>query len=306
MLPEALTPRVFDFQEYWSWVLIAGRIKAAAGKSELSVKSRFCVFQSIDLDHAAHLPAKFRGKAGGINLEGFHVIGFEFRSEAWRTVVGERNAVHHKLRLIFRSARVENRIAFVEPARFRVHQILHGAAGQRGHPILDRLRADLIYRTGAIRIDQRAGRDDRHRFGNGSQFQLDRAIQGKRGTDFNRLGERRKALQLDLDLVDSIGQALDLQMALSSVVNVWRYSLPWLTSSTALFSAQSGGIGDGQTQFPGSALRQHGKSPQKYSKKQRLLHLWLTSENFVLQRMQESIPRAGAGPLHGVCFLEPV
>ena len=102
------------------------------------------------------LRAKFGGNAGGINAQGFDVIGFDLRAEAGRAIVGKRNSVDHKLRLVFRSARMEHRIAFVEPAGLRIHQILQGAAGQRGRSILNGVRADLINGTGAIRINQRS------------------------------------------------------------------------------------------------------------------------------------------------------
>src|SRR5580658_312379 len=85
-------------------VLILGidprRVIAAAEKSELSVKSRICALESIDLDDSAHLPAEFCGNAGGVNVERFHVIGFDLGAKAGRTIVGERNAVDDKLGLI--------------------------------------------------------------------------------------------------------------------------------------------------------------------------------------------------------------
>src|SRR5580704_18506217 len=95
-----------------------GRVIAAAEDDELPMESGIFVLKSSDLNDAAHLPTKFRRNAGGINREGFDVIGFgSLRAKAGRTVVGERYAVDNKLRLIFRSAWVQNRIAFVKPAR---------------------------------------------------------------------------------------------------------------------------------------------------------------------------------------------
>ncbi len=108
------------------------------------MESRIFVFESIDLNHATHLPAEFRRNACGINVEGFHVIGFDLGTKAGRTVVGERNAVEDELGLIFGAAWVKNRIAFIEPAWFRVHQVLHGTAGQRGQSVLNRLQTQRI------------------------------------------------------------------------------------------------------------------------------------------------------------------
>ncbi len=95
----------------------AGSI-GTAEKRELSMKSWIVVPESIDLDDAPHLPAKFRGNASGINPEGIDVIGFDFRTKARRAIVGERYAVHYKLGLILRSAWVKHGIALVKPAGF--------------------------------------------------------------------------------------------------------------------------------------------------------------------------------------------
>ena len=96
----------------------SGRIVTAAEKSELSVKPGIAVFESIDLNHATHLAAKFRGNAGGIDLQGFGIIGFYLWAEAGRTVVGEGNAIHNELGLIFRTPGVKDGVAFVEPTGF--------------------------------------------------------------------------------------------------------------------------------------------------------------------------------------------
>src|SRR5580658_2969529 len=96
----------------------AARCIGAAEESELSVKPRIGAFECIHLNDSAHLPPIFSGNSGGIDFKGFNVSGFDFRAEAWRTVVGERNSVYNKLRLILRSARVENGITFIKPAGF--------------------------------------------------------------------------------------------------------------------------------------------------------------------------------------------
>src|SRR5580658_4108945 len=75
-------------------VLSAGPscVIGAAEKGKLSVKSWILVLESIDLNHTAHLPAKFRGNTSGIDREGFDVIGFgTLRAKARRTIVGKRN-----------------------------------------------------------------------------------------------------------------------------------------------------------------------------------------------------------------------
>ena len=96
----------------------SSRAISAAEESELSVKPCICALERVDFNNAAQLSAKFRGNASGINFERFGVVGFDLRAEAWRTVVGDGNSVDDKLSLIFRSARMQHRIAFVKPAWF--------------------------------------------------------------------------------------------------------------------------------------------------------------------------------------------
>ena len=77
-------------------------------------------------------------------------------TKAGRAIVGQRNAIDHKLRLVFGAARMQHRIAFVEPARLRIDQVLNRAAGQRRQPVFECLRTDLIHRAGLVRVKQRS------------------------------------------------------------------------------------------------------------------------------------------------------
>ena len=90
-----------------------GRVKAAAGKHYLPVKACLRILQCINLDHASHFAAILRRKAGGIDAHRLHVVRFNLRSEAGRTIIRKRNAIHHKLSLILRTARMQHGIAFV-------------------------------------------------------------------------------------------------------------------------------------------------------------------------------------------------
>src|SRR5271156_5312433 len=54
----------------------SGRVIGPAEKGELAMESGISALESIDLNHAAHLPAEFCRNAGGVNVDGFHVIGF--------------------------------------------------------------------------------------------------------------------------------------------------------------------------------------------------------------------------------------
>ena len=70
-----------------------------------------------------------------------------------------------------------------------------------------------------------------------------------------------KAWRLDLDLIDSIGQPLGIQVALIVGRKCMAILVGLADELNRALQAQPGGIGDGQTQFPSGALRKHGESP---------------------------------------------
>ena len=116
MLPLALAPKIFFPQTYWP------SAKAPA-VSKLPPESTACPWNPgcescmrVDFDDAAHFSAVFGGNSRGVDAHGLHVVGFDLRAEAGRAIVGKRNAVDDELRLIFGAARMQNRIAFIEPA----------------------------------------------------------------------------------------------------------------------------------------------------------------------------------------------
>src|SRR5271166_1147567 len=132
----------------------AGGIEATSGQDKLAVETVASVPGGVDLDDAAHLPSVLGRNTGGINAHRLNTVGFNLGPIPRRTVVGERNAVEHKLGLVFRPARMEDCVAFIEPSRLRVHQVLQGAARQRGDAIGNCVRADLIDCTNAMRINE--------------------------------------------------------------------------------------------------------------------------------------------------------
>ena len=114
------------------------------------------VSRGIHLDHAAHLPSVLGRNAGRVDAHRLNVVGLDLRAIAGRAVVGQRDAIEHELGLVFRAARMEDRVAFVEPSRLRVHQVLQRTARQRCDAIGNGLRADLVDRTDTMRIDESA------------------------------------------------------------------------------------------------------------------------------------------------------
>src|SRR5262249_5147918 len=100
-------------------------IETATGEHKLSVQTRLPVFPCVHLDDRAHFPPIFGWNSGGVDADRLHIVGFDLRSEAWRSIVGQRNAIHNKLCLIFRITRMKDGVSLVQPARLRVHQILN-------------------------------------------------------------------------------------------------------------------------------------------------------------------------------------
>src|SRR5208283_825471 len=99
------------------------------------------------------------------------------------------------------------------------------------------------------------------------------AVHGESGTYFHRLGKLSETLRLDPDLIDSIREAPGVQVALIVRSECITVVVGLANKLDCALQAQSRGIGDGQTQFPGVSLRKHGKSPQKHGKYQQLFHL---------------------------------
>src|SRR5437868_8268727 len=75
--------------------------KAAAGKHDLPVQSRLCIFQRIHLNDAAHFASKLRWNAGSVDRERIHIVGLNLWTKSRGAVVGQRNSVDYELCLIF-------------------------------------------------------------------------------------------------------------------------------------------------------------------------------------------------------------
>ena len=80
------------------------------------MKAGLGILQGVDFDNAAHFAAVFSGNAGGVDAERLNVVGVNGGAEAGRAIVGERNTIDDKLGLVLGTARVEDGVAFVEPA----------------------------------------------------------------------------------------------------------------------------------------------------------------------------------------------
>jgi hypothetical protein len=80
--------------------------------------------EGVELDDTAHFSTILGGDTGGVDTHRLDVVCADVGTKAGRTIVSERNAVDDELGLVFLASRMEDGVAFVEPARLRIHQIL--------------------------------------------------------------------------------------------------------------------------------------------------------------------------------------
>ncbi len=170
-------PSVLRFDES------ARGVKTASGKNSLSVQTRLRILKGVDFDDSAHFAAIFGGNTRGIDAHGLDVVGLNFRAKTGRAVVGEGNAIDDELGLIFRAARMQNSIAFVEPAGLGIDEVLQRASGDGTETVLELIRAKLTDGAGLVRIDKDIGGVDFHGLGYRVETELDGVLQGECGMD---------------------------------------------------------------------------------------------------------------------------
>ena len=102
----------------------------------------------------------------------------------------------------------------------------------------------------------------------GGHFQANRAIQGKRGTYFNRLGDLSEALRLDLKLVDSVRQALGVEVALIVGGEGMAILVALADEFNRGLEGEAVGIGDFEAKFSGVALGIGMRSEEQQSEKE--------------------------------------
>src|SRR4051794_13699545 len=108
---------------------------------------------------------------------------------------------------------MQHRVAFVEPARLRINQVLQGAAGNGGKAMCDTLRADLVHRAGQLWIDERWVSTDGEGFIHRGKPELNSLPGGQRGTNRKSFGERAESILLDLDCVGAVRKLANIEFA---------------------------------------------------------------------------------------------
>ena len=167
------------------------------------MNARLRVLQRVDFHHAAHFSAVLGRDAGGVNVHRLRVVRLDFGAETGRAIVCERNPIDHELRLIFRAARMQNSVPFVEPAGLRIHEVLHGPPRQRRGSSVNCFAADSVGRTGTVRIDERLLVVDDHGRVHGRNAEVHHKVRGKHGTNLNGSRERCKTLLLNMNGISS-------------------------------------------------------------------------------------------------------
>ena len=218
------------------------------------MKTRLRVAESIHFDHAAHFSPIFGGKSGRVDTHRVDIVGADLRAETGRAIVGQRNAVNHELGLILRAPRVQYRIAFIEPARLAVHQILNRTAGQGSQAALDGFSPDFVDRSSLIGIEQRSLRFHGHRFLCCRHLQFDRVIDRYRRMDVDRFRDRCETGLLDGELVEAIGKALHVQRAVVAGGQGIVVLIGLARNLDRGFDPKSGRVGNRETQLAPVAL----------------------------------------------------
>src|ERR1700688_2534044 len=92
---------------------------ADAGKTsaiyvELPMEAVGHIFHGGYFHDAAELATVFGGKCGGQHAHRFHVVGVTLRRKGWRAILGERQPIENILHIVFRSARMQNAVSFIQ------------------------------------------------------------------------------------------------------------------------------------------------------------------------------------------------
>ena len=169
--------------------------EAAALRVKFSVPAVRSILRRCNLHDPAQFSAVFRGEARRHNPHGFHVTGFERRSESRRAILREWQAIHNKLYVVFRAARVQDSIGLRQPSGLRIHHSKDSPSRLGRHLFVDRLRADRIdsFCPGWVHQCHRIADFDLRFHG----FNPERHGEMLRhhGPDLNQLSRRRKSLE---------------------------------------------------------------------------------------------------------------
>ncbi len=104
------------------------RRKTAALGVKFSVQTTGGILRRGDLHYASKFPAVLSWKTGGHHAHGIHVARFKWRRERRRAILRQRQTIHDELHIVFRAARVQHSVGFIQPPGLRVHHAKNATA----------------------------------------------------------------------------------------------------------------------------------------------------------------------------------
>jgi len=168
------------------------------------VEAGLSVLNRVHFHYAAHFSAVLGGETGSVDSERVDIFGFNFRSKTGGAVIRERNAVDHKLGLIFRATRMEHGVAFVKPAGLRVDEVLDRTTRQRAGACSDVFGTDLADIASAVGVQK--GIFGSNGDGGGSRIQAEsnRFLRRDRGANFDDFADRGETGTVNGDLIKAV------------------------------------------------------------------------------------------------------
>ena len=165
--------------------------------------SRQYIFFGRDFDDAAQFPPIFPRKTCRQHAQGLNLARIKRRRKRRRTILSQRQPVHHELRIVFRTTRVKHAVGFIHPSRLFGHQVQQFAPRLRCVMFLDRLPPDGIQRSRCIGIHQRRRIIHLHLRRHRRNPQRHGHAHRHLGANFNQITPRRESFRLQTQPVNS-------------------------------------------------------------------------------------------------------
>ena len=179
------------------------RRETSAARVKPPVPSCWNVFLRGDFDNAAQLPPVFGWKTRCQHAQGLDFARIKRRRKRRRAILRQRQAVHHKLHVVLRAARMKHAIGFEYPSRLFGHQVQQFAPRLRRVTFLDRLPPDRVERANGIGIHERRRIFHLHLRRHWRNAQCHCHTHRYLRANFNQIAPRRKTSRLQTQAVNS-------------------------------------------------------------------------------------------------------
>ena len=159
------------------------------------MEARRDILRATDVHYSAKLPPILGRITRSQHAHGFDLIGIERWRKRWRTILCQRQSVEDKLHVVFRTARMQHAVRFINPPGLIVDEIGKRSARLRRNLFFDRILADGVRHARARRIDQRRGIGNFHLRGDRGHAQRDRKCQRNFRTNLQHAGPFGESLR---------------------------------------------------------------------------------------------------------------